>query len=75
MAPSRSRLAHAEPIAAPIYITAADAAAILGCHVKTVRRMSAAGRLTANRVGPRMVRYDLDEVRAVVRPIPNAATA
>lgn len=75
MAPSRSRLAHAEPITTPVYITAADAAAILGCHVKTVRRMSAAGRLTANRVGPRMVRYDLDEVRAVVRPIPNAATA
>lgn len=39
---------------------------------RTVRRYLAAGLLTGFRVGPRLVRVDLNEVDAMLRPIPTA---
>lgn len=41
---------------------------------KTVRRWIAEGRLTAWRLGPRLIRLDRDEVNNLLRPIPTAAS-
>lgn len=51
------------------------AAEYLGVSDKTIRRMIAAGTLTGYRVGPRMIRVDMDEVERLVRPIPSARSA
>lgn len=37
---------------------------------RTLRRMIARGELTGYRLGKRMIRVDLDELDAVMRPIP-----
>jgi excisionase family DNA binding protein len=42
---------------------------------RTVRRWIAQGLLTGYRVGPRLVKVDLDEVDAIARPIPTAGDA
>jgi excisionase family DNA binding protein len=34
-----------------------------GVHPRTVRRYIAAGRLTAYRIGPQLIRLDADQVR------------
>ena len=40
---------------------------------RTVRRYIASGMLTGYRVGPRLVKVDLDEVdQKIIRPIPTA---
>lgn len=44
------------------WTTIADAAAILGVHRDTVRRMIDRGEIYAERVGPRLVRIDLSSV-------------
>lgn len=44
-----------------------------GVDVKTVRRWIAAGRLTAHRVGPRLLRLNRDEVLNLGRPVGGAA--
>lgn len=44
------------------WATIADAAAILGVHRDTVRRMIDRGEIYAERVGPRLVRIDLSSV-------------
>jgi excisionase family DNA binding protein len=41
---------------------------------RTIRRYIAAGRLPAYRVGPSLVRIDLDDLDRLARPIPNART-
>ncbi len=41
-------------------------------HPITIRRWIAAGRLPAYRVGPRLLKIDLNELEATVRPIPAA---
>jgi excisionase family DNA binding protein len=41
-------------------------------HPRTVRRWIAAGLLTGYRAGPRLVRVDLDELDAMLQPIPTA---
>ncbi len=46
------------------------AAAYAGVHPKTVRRHIAAGRLVGYRFGPRLLRVDLNELDAMLRPIP-----
>jgi hypothetical protein len=43
-----------------------------GVDIKTVRRI-AARRLTAQRVGPRLLRLDRDEVLKLGRPVGGAA--
>lgn len=52
-----------------VYITQREAADALGVCDRTVRRMIAAKRLNAYRLGPRMIRLRLDEVEAALRPI------
>lgn len=53
-------------------VTIATAAQRLSCSDKTVRRMIAAGRLTAYRYGSRMIRVDLADLEAAGRLIPTA---
>lgn len=52
--------------------TIATAAERAACAERTIRRYIAAGRLTGYRMGPRMIRVDLDELDAMLRPIPTA---
>jgi excisionase family DNA binding protein len=48
-----------------------DAAEYSGVHPRTIRRHIAAGRLTGYRMGPRLIRVDLNEVdERLLRPIP-----
>lgn len=49
-----------------------EAAAHVGCSTKTLRRRIADGTLTGYRFGPRVLRVDLDELDAALRPIPTA---
>lgn len=42
--------------------TLQEAAEYWGCHQRTIRRHIAAGNLTGYRLGPRMIRIDLDEL-------------
>lgn len=53
----------------------ASAADYAGCSTKTLRRYIAAGRLTAYRLGPRLIRVDLDQLDAILRPIPTTGGA
>jgi excisionase family DNA binding protein len=43
-------------------ITMQEAAEIYGVHVKTIRRYIASGLLSAERIGPRLIRLDAEEV-------------
>ena len=62
--------------APPKRLVPLDAAAeYVSCNERTIRRYIAAGRLTGYRVGPRMIRVDLDELEAMLRPIPTAGHA
>ena len=49
-----------------------NAAEYVDVSTKTVRRMIARGDLTGYRVGPRLIRVDLNELDAMLRPIPTA---
>lgn len=46
-----------------------DAAEQFGVSVKTLRRYISAGRITGYRFGPRMLRVDLNELDALLRPL------
>ncbi len=48
------------------------AAKTIGVSERTLRRMIAAGRVTGYRAGPRLIRIDLNELDAILRPIPTA---
>lgn len=65
--------AHHTPTRRPASI--AEAAEHIGTSERTVRRYIADGRLTGYRVGPRLIRVDLDELDNLLRPIPTASTA
>jgi excisionase family DNA binding protein len=41
-------------------------------HPITIRRWVAAGRVPAYRAGPRLLKIDLNELDAMLRPIPTA---
>lgn len=43
--------------------------------VRTIRRWIAAGLITGYRVGPRLVKVDLNDVDKLARPIPTAGDA
>lgn len=49
-----------------------DAAKYAGVSTKTIRRWIASGRVTGLRAGPRLIRVDLNELNAMLRPIPTA---
>ena len=48
----------------------AAAAEYADCSTKTVRRRIADGSLTGYRFGPKIIRVDLNELDACLRPIP-----
>ncbi|WP_284984320.1 helix-turn-helix domain-containing protein [Arthrobacter sp. efr-133-TYG-118] len=52
------------------YITIAAAAEIAGVSTKSIRRYIAAGRITGYRVGPRMIRVNINELQDLLTPIP-----
>ncbi len=56
-------------------ITLAAAAEHAAVSVKTIRRRVAAGDLTGYRMGTRLIRVDLHELDAIMRPIPSAGSA
>lgn len=47
----------------PHLVSVADAAAFLSVTPRTVRRYLSMGLITPYRIGPRLVRVDLDELR------------
>ena len=49
-----------------------DAADEYGVHHQTIRRWISAGRIVGYRFGPRMLRVDLDELDALLRPLATA---
>jgi excisionase family DNA binding protein len=55
----------------PRWGSIAAAAQQLDCSTRTIRRMIARGEL-AGRAGPRLLRVDLNEVDALLKPIPTA---
>lgn len=54
------------------YASIEDAANLLKCSTRTIRRLIASGELTGYRVGKRLLRVDLADVQAMLRPIPTA---
>ena len=46
-----------------------EAARITGLHRDTIRRYIADGRLTAYRVGPKLIKISIDDLDALARPI------
>lgn len=50
----------------------AEAAKYANVHPRTLRRYIASGRLTAYRVGPRLIKVDLNELEAIFRPVGSA---
>ena len=50
------------------------AAAYADVSTRTLRRYIAHGRLTGYRVGPRLIKIDLNEVDRLARPIPTASS-
>lgn len=55
------------------YITLSEAADYLSVTDRTVRQMIADGRLTGYRSGARLVRVDLNELDAAMKPFGGAA--
>lgn len=60
------------PSSSITFQTLAHEAARVGVHPRTLRRRIAEGRLTAYRVGPKLIRLDPAEVDALMSPIPSA---
>ncbi|MGO9155499.1 helix-turn-helix transcriptional regulator [Mycobacterium sp.] len=48
------------------FVSPTEAAEYLGVHVRTIRNMQADGRLTAYRLGGRVVRFKLSELDAAM---------
>ena len=57
------------------FVTLDIAAEYLSVDKRTVRNFIAQGRLAGYRTGPRLIRVDLNEIDAMLRPIPNAKSA
>lgn len=51
-------------------VTIAEAANFAACNPRTIRRRIADGSLAGYRMGPRLVRVDLNELDRLLRPIP-----
>ena len=48
----------------------AEAAEYANVHPSTLRRRIADGQLPAYRVGPKLLKVDIDDVEALIRPVP-----
>jgi excisionase family DNA binding protein len=59
-------------ISARKFVSIQDAADRAQVSTKFVRRRIADGSLVGYRMGPRLIRVDLDEFDALLRPIPSA---
>jgi excisionase family DNA binding protein len=46
-----------------------EAAEIAGVHKRTMRRWIAEGRIRAYRIGPRLIKVDIDDLEALLQPI------
>jgi excisionase family DNA binding protein len=53
----------------PRWATVKEAANHIGLSVRTIRRYISTGRLDANRLGPRRLEVDLNEVDKLRKPI------
>ena len=53
-------------------VSLAQASEYAGVSTKTIRRRIADGSLIGYRMGPRLLRVDLNELDEMLRPIPNA---
>lgn len=53
-------------------VSPTEGAEYLGVTTRTIRRRIADGSLTAYRMGPRLIRVDLNELDNLLRPIPTA---
>lgn len=53
-------------------VSLAEAAAHADVSTRTLRRYIGQGRLTGYRIGPRLLKVDLNEVERLARPIPTA---
>ena len=70
------RASHNPPPVARRYYTVDQAAALYGVNSRTVRKWLTEGRLTAYRVGGRLIRLDAAEVEALaVRCDPSSVSA
>lgn len=49
------------------------AAEYANVHPRTIRRYIAGGRLNAYRVGPRLIKVDLNELEAIFEPVGGGA--
>lgn len=56
----------------PSFISIEQAAKHTGVSAKTIRRRIADGSLSARRMGPRLIRIEVDELEQLMRPIPTA---
>jgi len=54
------------------YLTLSEAAEWLALDEKTLRRWISQGRLTAYRVGPKLIRLDGGEIESMIRVVPTA---
>lgn len=54
-------------------LTVAEAAKLYSVHPKTIRRWIAEGRIRAERVGPRLIRIDAEELRKLIEPLGGSA--
>ena len=59
----------AAPDHATAWVSLEDAATHLGVSSKTIRRYIAAGRLPAQRVGPRLIRVRVSDLDAMGSPL------
>lgn len=57
------------------WATKEEVAEHIRVSVKTVQRMTARGELTAHGVGPRLIRYDLNEIDAILTPASQETTS
>lgn len=58
--------------AEPEYVSIAEASKEVGVNPKTIRRWISAGRIHGYRFGPRMIRVDRTEMRAMLKPLATA---
>lgn len=63
------------PAVAPRFANLATAAQITGVSTRSIRRYIDAGRITGYRIGPRMIRIDLNELQDMLTPIPTGIEA
>lgn len=56
-------------------VSLAEASKLFDVSPKTLRRRIADGSLTGYRLGPRLIKVDLEEVDAILRVIPSAASS